>query len=167
MEYGVTMSKYANLFAQIANWLIWFMITLGALVVGLLIPITSQELQNQYDEFKGDALAIQLLTSLITLSCMVVLLAISRLLSRIRFGGLHSSATQRWVNALAGSAFALAISIVLLFAWLSSQNAVPPIAGLGVVVGAPLAATVGFITLALKNVLLEATADRNELEGVI
>ena len=167
MEYGVTMSKYANLFAQIANWLIWFMITLGALVVGLLIPITSQELQNQYDEFKGDALAIQLLTSLIALSCMVVLLAISRLLSRIRFGGLYNSATQRWVNALAGSAFALAISIVLLFAWLSSQNAVPPIAGLGVVVGAPLAATMGFITLALKNVLLEATADRNELEGVI
>ena len=161
------MSKYANLFAQIANWLIWFMITLGALVVGLLIPMTSQELQNQYDEFKGDALVIQLLTSFIALSCMVVLLAISRLLSRIRFGGLHNPATLRWVNALAGSSFSLGISIVLLFAWLSSQNAVPPIAGIGVFVGAPLAATVGFITLALKNVLLEATADRNELEGVI
>jgi hypothetical protein len=48
-----------------------------------------------------------------------------------------------------------------------SQNAVGPLVAIGLFTGISIAATVGFITLALKSVLLEATANQQELEVVI
>jgi hypothetical protein len=161
------MTEYTSLFSKIATWLIGFLIFIGVLILLWVIPQNSEGLERTYDEFKGDALTIQVLLSLITICCIAALLAISRLLNRIRFGGLHSTEAQRWVNALALSSFALVGSFVILFAWLSSQNAVGPLAAIGLFAGISIAATVGFITLALKSVLLEATANQQELEGVI
>lgn len=161
------MSKYTSLFSQIATWLIGFLILIGVFAVFAVIPVNSEGLERTYEEFKGDALTIQALTSLITACCIVALTAIARLLNRIRFGGLHSTASQRWVDVLAGSSFALGGSFALLFAWLSSQNAISPLAAIGLLTGITIAATIGFITLALKSVLVEATANQQELEGVI
>jgi hypothetical protein len=161
------MSKYTSLFSQVATWLIGFLILIGLLILVVIIPVNSQGLESTYEEFKGDSLTIQALTSLVTMCCIVALAAIARLLNRIRFGGLHSTAAQRWVDVLAGSSFALGGSFALLFAWLSSQNAVSPFAAIGLLTGIAIAATVGFITLTLKSVLQEATAAQQELEGVI
>jgi hypothetical protein len=129
--------------------------------------MNSDLFQSRYEEFRGDALTIQVLTSLPVVGSMVSLLAITRLLNRIAFGGIHSLSAQRWVNVLVASSFAIGVSFVLLFAWLSYQNAMPPIAAIALVVGVAIAATIGFITLALKSVLLEATSDHQELEGLI
>jgi hypothetical protein len=42
-----------------------------------------------------------------------------------------------------------------------------PLVVIVLLIGTAIAATVGFITLALKSVLIEATSDHNELEGLI
>jgi len=161
------MSKYTSLFSQIATWLIGFLILIGVFALFAVIPVNSEGLERTYEEFKGDALTIQALTSLITACCIVALVAISSLLNRIRFGGLHSTMSLRWVNVLVGSSFALAGSFVLLFGWLTTQNAAGPLPAIVLLTGISVAATVGFITLALKSVLVEATANQQELEGVI
>jgi len=161
------MTEYTSLFSKIATWLIGFLIFIGVLVLLLVIPQNSEGFERTYDEFKGDALTIQVLTSLITICCIVALLAISRLLNRIRFGGLHTPLSQKWVSVLIGSSFALGVSFLILLVWLSSQNAVGPLAAIGLLTGITIAATIGFITLALKSVLVEATANQQELEGVI
>ena len=161
------MSKYSSIFAQIASWLIWFIILMGFLVLVFVLPMNSDLFQSRYEEFRGDALTIQVLTSLPVVGSMVSLLAITRLLNRIAFGGIHSPSAQRWVNVLVASSFAIGGTFVLLYAWLTYQNAMPPIAVIALVIGVAIAATIGFITLALKSVLLEATSDHQELEGLI
>lgn len=161
------MSKYSPVFAQIATWLIWFIILMGFAVLVFVIPLNSDLFQSRYVEFRGDALTIQFLTSLPVVCSMLSLLAITRLLNRIAYGGLHSSSSQKWVNVLVGSSFGVGACFILLFAWLTTQNAMAPIALIALVIGIAIAATIGFITLALKSVLLEATSDHEELEGVI
>lgn len=161
------MTEYTSLFSKIATWLIGFLILIGVLMLLWVIPANSEGLERTYDEFKGDALTIQALTSPVAICCIAALLAIARLLNRIRFGGLHSTIAQKWVSVLIGSSFALGVTFAVLFAWLSSQNAVGPLAAIVLLTGIAIAATVGFITLALKSVLLEATANQQELAGVI
>jgi len=161
------MSKYSVVYAQIASWLIWFIILMGFALLVFVIPMNSDLFQSRYVEFRGDALTIQFLTSLPVICSMFSLLAITRLLSRITYGGLHSASAQRWVNLLVGSAFAVGVAIILLFMWLTGQNAMAPIVVIVLLIGTAIAAIVGFITLALKSVLLEATSDRKELEGLI
>jgi hypothetical protein len=161
------MSKYSPVFAQIAAWLIWFIILMGFAVLVFVIPLNSDVFQSRYVEFRGDALSIQFLTSLPVVCSMLSLVAITRLLNRIAYGGLHSSSSQKWVNILVGSSFGVGGSFILLFAWLTTQNAMAPIALIALVIGIAIAATIGFITLALKSVLLEATSDHEELEGLI
>lgn len=161
------MSKYSPVFAQIASWLIWFIILMGFALLVFVIPMNSDLFQSRYVEFRGDALTIQFLTSLPVFGSMFSLLAITRLLSRITYGGLHSASAQRWVNLLVGSSFAVGVAFILLFVWLTGQNAMAPIVVIVLLIGTAIAAIVGFITLALKSVLLEATSDHKELEGLI
>jgi len=161
------MSKYSSVFAQIATWLIWFIILMGLAVLVFVIPLNSDLFQSRYVEFRGDALTIQFLTSLPVVCSMLSLVAITRLLNRIAYGGIHSPSSQKWVNILIGSSFAVGASFIILFVWLTTQNAMPPIAVIALLIGTAIAATFGFITLALKSVLLEATSDHEELEGLI
>jgi hypothetical protein len=161
------MLKYSTVFAQIATWLIWFMILMGFALLVFVIPLNSDLFQSRWVEFRGDAITIQILTSLPVVFSMVSLLAITRLLSRIAYGGLHSTTTQRWVNILVGSSFSVGGSFIILSGWLTGQNAMAPLVVIVLIIGTAIAATVGFITLALKSVLIKATSDHNELEGLI
>ncbi len=161
------MSKYSPVFAQIATWLIWFIILMGFAVLVFVIPLNSDLFQSRYVEFRGDSFTIQLLTSLPVVFSMFSLLAITRLLSRVAYGGLHSASAQGWVNLLVGSSFAVGGAFIILAIWLTGESAMAPLVVIVLLVGTAIAATVGFITLALKSVLLEATSDHKELEGLI
>jgi hypothetical protein len=161
------MSKNTGTFTSIANLLIWFNIAVGLFILFVMIPAYSIDLPKWYKEFKGDGLLILLLPSLLAISCIVALLSISKLLKMIKIGGLHSPFAYRWVNSLIGSSFGASLACILLFVWLFVESALPPSIGYGLIISIPAGATVGFVTLALKSVLVDATAAHEELDGLI
>ena len=161
------MTKNSSTFAHVASWLVWFIILMSLLVLVFVIPLNSDLFQSRFEEFRGDAGTIQFLTSLPVVCFITALFAITRLLSRIAYGGLHSHSAQRWVNVLVGSSLSVVGALIILSAWLTGQSAMAPIVGIAILAGMGVAASIGFITLALKNVLLEATSDHQELEGLV
>jgi hypothetical protein len=161
------MSKNTGTFTSLANLLIWFNIAVGLFILFVMIPAYSADLPKWYKEFEGDGLLILLFPSLLAISCIVALLSISRLLKMIRVGGLHSPFAYKWVNILIGSSFAASLACVSLFVWLSIESALPPDIAYGLIISIPATATVGLVTLALKSVLVDATAAHQELDGLV
>lgn len=155
------------LFPRLATLVIWLLITFGMLLHFLLIPMLSLELPASYIEFRGDGVLIQLLLSSITLATQMTLLSIYLLLRRIIKGELISVISVKWVNVLAGSAFAFTGLLVALLSWLTSQEAAGPAIAFGLIGGILIGATVTLVTLSLKFVLQDAIANHQELEAVI
>lgn len=161
------MSKNTGAFTTLANLLIWFKIAVGLFILFVMIPAYSADLPKWYKEFEGDGLLILLFPSLLAISCIVALLSISRLLKMIRVGGLHSPFAYKWVNILIGSSFSASLACVILFVWLAIESALPPEIAYGLIISIPATATVGLVTLALKSVLVDATAAHQELDGLV
>lgn len=156
-----------NLFAALATWLIMFAMLAGFLVLFLLIPALTRDLESTYTEFQGDSLIIQLQLSAITIAFEVALLSVTILLRKVISDRLLSQSALTWVNLLAISAFVSASLMALLLLWLTNQAAAPPAIALALLGGSGFSIVVGFITLSLKRVLTSATEDQNELAGVI
>lgn len=161
------MSKNTGTFTSLANLLIWFNIAVGLFILFVMIPAYSTDLPKWYKEFEGDGLVILILPSLLAISCIVALLSISKLLKMIKIGGLHTPVAYKWVNSLISSSFAASFACILLFVWLFIENALPPSIGYGLIITIPATATVGLVTLALKSVLVDATAAHEELDGLV
>jgi Protein of unknown function (DUF2975) len=146
---------------------IWLLVGFGLFLELLIIPMVSQELPNRFTELAGDGILIQLNLTSITIAGQLILISISALLRRISNHELLSAAALGWVNTLVVSAMTLAALLILLFAWLTSQDATGPAVAFSLIGGILLVATLGLVTISLRSVLREAITNRLELEGVI
>ena len=159
-----TKTKTAALFASIA---IWALVVVGVAFLGLFIPILSSELSETYAEYAGDSLTIQVLLSNVVATGMVTLASIAWLILRLKNSKLLLEPSLRVVNVLMFSLFGVAASFAALLAWLGVKNTLPPSILLFLLVAILLAIAAAFVVASLKSVLQEATAARQELEGVI
>ena len=164
---GSKLQDKETLFARLANFTIWLAISFGMLFHFLFIPMLSRELPDNYVEFHGDGLLIQLFLSSITLAAQLVLLSISILLHRIAKGTLINRTAITWVNTLAFSCLAFSALLVALLFWLTSQEAAGPAVAFGLIGATMLGATITCVTLSLKYVLKDAISNQQELEAVI
>lgn len=156
-----------TLFARLANFTIWLLISFGMVFHFLFIPMLSRELPDNYVEFHGDGVLIQVFLSLITLAAQLVLLSISILLHRIVRGTLIKGTAIIWVNTLAVSSLTFSALLGALLFWLTSQEAAGPAVAFALIGAAMLGATITCVTLSLKYVLKDAIANQRELEAVI
>ncbi len=159
-----TKTKTAALFAAIA---IWTLVVVGVAFLGLFIPILSSELSETYAEYAGDSLTIQVLLSNVVATGMVTLASIAWLILRLKNSKLLLEPSLRVVNVLMFSLFGVAASFAALLTWLGVKNTLPPSILLFLLVAILLAIAAAFVVASLKSVLQEATAARQELEGVI
>lgn len=161
------MQDKETLFARLANFTIWLLISFGMVFHFLFIPMLSRELPDNYVEFHGDGVLIQVFLSLITLAAQLVLLSISILLHRIVRGTLINGTAIIWVNTLAVSSLTFSALLGALLFWLTSQEAAGPAVAFALIGAAMLGATITCVTLSLKYVLKDAIANQRELEAVI
>lgn len=159
-----TKIKTAALFAAIA---LWALVVIGVAFLGLFIPILSGELSATYSEYSGDSLTIQVLLSSVVATGMVTLTSIAWLVLRLKNSKLLLEPSLRVVSVLMFSLFGVAASFAALLTWLSVKNTLPPSILLFLLVAILLAIAAAFVVASLKSVLQEATAARQELEGVI
>ena len=159
-----TKTKTAALFVAIA---IWTLVVVGVAFLGLFIPILSSELSETYAEYAGDSLTIQVLLSNVVATGMVTLASIAWLILRLKNSKLLLEPSLRVVNVLMFSLFGVAASFAALLTWLGVKNTLPPSILLFLLVAILLAIAAAFVVASLKSVLQEATAARQELEGVI
>jgi hypothetical protein len=157
-------SNTATLFAGIS---IWALIAIGVAFLALFIPILSGELSETYTEYASDKLAIQILLSNVVATGMVTLASIAWLILRLKNSKLLLEPSLRVVNVLMFSLFGVAASFAALLTWLGVKNTLPPSILLFLLVAILLALAAAFVVASLKSVLQEATAARQELEGVI
>jgi len=157
-------SNTATLFAGIS---IWALIAIGVAFLALFIPILSGELSETYTEYASDKLAIQILLSSVVVTGLVTLASIAWLLVRLKNSKLLLEPSLGVVSLLMFALFGVAASFASLLTWLSVKNTLPPSVLLILVVAILLATSAAFVVASLKNVLQEATAARQELEGVI
>lgn len=161
------MQDKETLFARLANFTIWLLISFGMVFHFLFIPMLSRELPDNYVEFHGDGVLIQVFLSSITLAAQLVLLSISILLHRIVRGTLINGTAIIWVNTLAVSSLTFSALLGALLFWLTSQEAAGPAVAFALIGAAMLGATITCVTLSLKYVLKDAIANQRELEAVI
>lgn len=161
------MQDKETLFARLANFTIWLLISFGMVFHFLFIPMLSRELPDNYVEFHGDGVLIQVFLSSITLAAQLVLLSISILLHRIVRGTLINGTAIVWVNTLAVSSLTFSALLGALLFWLTSQEAAGPAVAFALIGAAMLGATITSVTLSLKYVLKDAIANQRELEAVI
>lgn len=159
-----TKTKTAVLFATIA---LWALVVIGVAFLGLFIPILSGELSATYSEYSEDSLTIQLLLSSVVVTGMVTLASIAWLLMRLKNSKLLQDPSLRVVSVLMFSLFGVAASFAALLMWLGVKNTLPPSILLILLVAILLATAAAFVVASLKSVLQEATAVRQELDGVI
>jgi cytochrome bd-type quinol oxidase subunit 2 len=127
----------------------------------------SGELSETYSEYAADSLTIQLLLSSVVVTGMVTLASIAWLLMRLKNSKLLQDPSLRVVSVLMFSLFGVAASFAALLMWLGVKNTLPPSILLILLVAILLATAAAFVVASLKNVLREATAARQELDGVI
>ena len=152
---------------NLASGLLWFLQLIALAIHLLFIPATASHLAAVYVEYSGDAVTIQVLLSLIVVSSQVVLWAVWKLLERIKTRQLLDASSIGDVRLLASGSFAVSAFFFALMVWLIVKNTLPPSLSAGLIVAMVVGVTVGLATMALKQVLLEAIAARDELEGVI
>ena len=148
------MSKKLNTATFLAGISIWALIAIGVAFLALVIPILSGELSETYTEYSSDKLTIQILLSSVVVTGLVVLATIAWLLGRLKNSKLLLEPSLRVVN-------------VLMFSLFGVKNTLPPSILLFLLVAILLAIAAAFVVASLKSVLQEATAARQELEGVI
>ena len=161
------MSKKLNTATFLAGISIWALIAIGVAFLALVIPILSGELSEKYTEYSSDKLTIQILLSSVVVTGLVVLATIAWLLGRLKNSKLLLEPSLRVVNVLMFSLFGVAASFAALLTWLGVKNTLPPSILLFLLVAILLAIAAAFVVASLKSVLQEATAARQELEGVI
>jgi hypothetical protein len=161
------MASRIGFIANIANFLIWLFIALAVLLHIFWVPFVAYGLQEKYTEYTGDGLWIQVMLSSIVLCGQLVLASVSILLTRIKKQQLLATSSYKYAQMLIASIFGLVGSFAVLFAWLNSENTVPPLIGYGLIFAMLFVSAIGFVTVSLYAALKEATATRLELEGVI
>jgi len=153
--------------AKIASAILWVLSGFGLLGIFILIPVLSAELSDQYVEYRGDKISIQLILSFLTACIVAVTVIIALLLRKVKQGNLLRESSKPEVRALSITFFTLAISIIILFVWLSNQNTMPPGLVLILFGGFAVSVAAGLTTRSLSGVLVEAISNREELEEVI
>ena len=150
-----------------ASGLIWFLQFVAIVIHLVAIPANASGLAAMYVEYRGDQITIQILLSLIGVTGQVVLWAVWKLLQKIKTQTLLEQSSAKEVRLLAYGSFSFSAAFFALMVWLVTQNTLPPFLSGGIIIAMTIGVTVGLVTLALKQVLLEAIDARDELSGVI
>lgn len=145
---------------------IWLLVAIALTGVTLVAPLMSTELATIPD-YANDRWTIQFLISLPVVIGMAILLEVLYLLKLTYKNQMFTEQVFKWVRLLAGTCFGLAASCVSLGAWLSYKNTFPPGMLIVVTVSTLLAIAVALVTTSLLGLLRNATANANDLEGVI
>jgi hypothetical protein len=145
---------------------IWLLVAIALVGVTLVAPLMSTELATIPD-YANDRWAIQFLISLPVVIGMAILLEVLYLLKLTYKNQMFTEQVFKWVRLLAGTCFGLTASCVSLGAWLTYKNTFPPGMLIVVAVSTLLALAVALVTTSLLGLLRNATANANDLEGVI
>jgi MFS family permease len=154
---------YANL-AIIACWVL---VALGLAIELLAIPEVSRSLSTTYVEYEGQQVIIQaILTALVGLG-QITLALIALLLNRVKNRKLLEPSSSRFTYLLALAFMLVAATLAGLTQWLISRNTLPPYLSIFLIASILTCVIGSLVTIALTEVLKEATSARQELESVI
>ena len=139
----------------------------GIAVLVWLIPNLSQYLDERWAEFDGQKDELQLLMSLPVFFAECVL-GMTFYLNILLVGQrMFKQSVAKWIWALTGSIFGLAISFFGVYKWLDFKMALSPVISIFLVVATLLMLALGFIVVTLLGLLNRATSAIRELEEVI
>lgn len=139
----------------------------GIAVLVWLVPNLSQYLDDRWSEFRGQKDELQFLMSLPVIFAELIL-GLTFYLNLLLVGQqMFKQSATKWIWALSGSIFGLALSFVGIYRWLDLKTAMPPIIGIFLVIAILLTLALGFIVVTMLGLLNRATNAIRELEEVI
>ncbi len=143
------------------------LIAFGLLLEVAAIPSVSSSLTSTYKEYKGQLVTIQaILTALVGLG-QITLALIALLLNRVKNRKLLEPSSSRFTYLLALAFMLVAATLAGLTQWLISRNTLPPYLSIFLIASILTCVIGSLVTIALTEVLKEATSARQELESVI
>ena len=143
------------------------LIVFGLLLEVAAIPSVSTSLTSTYEEYKGQLGTIQgILTALVGLG-QITLALIALLLNRVKNRKLLEPSSSRLTYLLALAIMLVAATLAGLTQWLISRNTLPPYLSIFLIASILICVIGALVTIALTEVLKEATSARQELESVI
>ena len=145
----------------------WALIGFGALLEIFALPILSAELASAYTEYSGQQITIQASLTTLVLLGQIALALIATLLNRVKNRKLLELSSSRFTYLLALVFMLIAATLVGLTQWLISRNTLPPSLSIFLLASMFACFITSLVTLALTEVLKEATTNRIELESVI
>lgn len=152
----------------ILGQLLMFLLTLmGVASIPLAVPQLSNALASRYSEFAGEALTIQILTTIPILLTIAVFIEVIYLQRLVHSDRMFTPKAFKWVRLLAITPLALGSSFILLGTWLALKQALPPAVFLALSALTIFCLAVSMITFSLLGLLRHATSASEELDGVV
>ncbi|MDR1387088.1 MAG: DUF2975 domain-containing protein [Propionibacteriaceae bacterium] len=152
---------------RLPQGLIILLMALVAPIQIVLLPSMSREMARAAPEFAHLRWPLLALSETMLLLADVVLVAVLGLLGLVARQILFSGRSVGWVDLLRGAIWAEAACLVIWLAVLWFATGGPPAATIAAALGLLAAVTVALVVTALKALLLRATAQSDELAGVI
>ena len=133
----------------------------------VLVPALASELAAEFSEYRSDFIALVALLGTPVLIGLAILTIILILLRRIRHDKMLTSISFGAIKGLIITTSALSASFVLIAAWLSFKNTLPPVILIVLAVFSLIALAVALVTSVLFGLLKQAVTNSKELSEVI